>query len=250
MRKYFKKSRVKTDEANYFIKSKKEIPAKRNTFKNRYKKYKYKNRKNFLKGNKIISRICNILILLLFFVSYRFYYLSLERCFEGVEACSKKWKWIMQKLAQLIISLVIIIFLTILMIFGKISKLHIFHFILVFIYFYNYSHSDTFQDHGVFNLAGFFITLLLFLFLFLILKIIILIFKIKYKFFLILILFLLYNIQTEPMNCDDWAKGLNNTYIENDKNKYGCQIIFPKRCSYKILLIQLYFILFTFLFRS
>ena len=37
------------------------------------------------------------------------------------------------------------------------------------------------------------------------------------------------------MNCNNWTKGLNNTYIENDINKYGCQIIFPKRCDYKIL---------------
>ena len=37
-----------------------------------------------------------------------------------------------------------------------------------------------------------------------------------------------------PTNCDDWAKGLNDTYIENDNNKYGCQIKFPKKCDYKI----------------
>ena len=27
---------------------------------------------------------------------------------------------------------------------------------------------------------------------------------------------------------------LNNTYIENNVNKYGCQIVFPKECTYKI----------------
>ena len=37
------------------------------------------------------------------------------------------------------------------------------------------------------------------------------------------------------MNCNDWAKGLNNTFIENNFNKYGCQIVFPKQCPYKIV---------------
>jgi len=42
-------------------------------------------------------------------------------------------------------------------------------------------------------------------------------------------------VLTNPINCDDWPKGLNNTSIENDENKYGCQIIFPKKCQYKII---------------
>ena len=36
------------------------------------------------------------------------------------------------------------------------------------------------------------------------------------------------------MNCDDWSKGLNNTYIDNNLNIYACYIIFPKICPYKI----------------
>ena len=35
------------------------------------------------------------------------------------------------------------------------------------------------------------------------------------------------------INCDDWPKGLNNTFIENNITKYGCQIVFPKKCLYK-----------------
>jgi hypothetical protein len=35
------------------------------------------------------------------------------------------------------------------------------------------------------------------------------------------------------MNCNDWPKGLNNTYIKNDLNIYPCKIIFPKKCPYK-----------------
>jgi len=40
-----------------------------------------------------------------------------------------------------------------------------------------------------------------------------------------------YNISI--LNCKDWSKGLNNTFIENNQSKYGCQIVFPKKCPYK-----------------
>ena len=46
--------------------------------------------------------------------------------------------------------------------------------------------------------------------------------------------FFLLKFQQIYMNCDDWSKGLNNTYIENNKNKYSCDIIFPAICPYKI----------------
>ena len=36
------------------------------------------------------------------------------------------------------------------------------------------------------------------------------------------------------MECDDWKKGLNNRYIDNNINKYGCKIKLPKLCFYKI----------------
>jgi hypothetical protein len=36
------------------------------------------------------------------------------------------------------------------------------------------------------------------------------------------------------MNCNDWARGLNDTQIENNKNKYSCNIVFPTICPYKI----------------
>ena len=63
------------------------------------------------------------------------------------------------------------------------------------------------------------------------------IFRIKNKYKLILLLFLvfLYNILIDPTNCDDWPKGLNNTFIENNQTKYGCQIKFPKKCDYKVI---------------
>ena len=49
----------------------------------------------------------------------------------------------------------------------------------------------------------------------------------------IISILVIYNTLT--INCNDWSKGLNNSYIENNNLKYGCQIVFPRICPYKIL---------------
>ena len=235
--KYFRN--ITQKKYNYFSKNR-----RINSIKYKYEKYLYKNKNKLkihkigsTKTHKIASIIFNIIGLLLFITSYYFYYLSLEKCFDGEDTCSKKLNWIIQKIKQLIISSAIIIFLMILIIYGKLSKLHIFHFVITFINFYYYSHLSFFVDHGIFNLIGLFGSLIFSFILLLIIKIIITIFKFKYRYKIILFIALMafYNFLINPTNCDDWPKGLNNTYIENDINKYGCQIIFPKKCDYKVL---------------
>ena len=53
--------------------------------------------------------------------------------------------------------------------------------------------------------------------------------------FIFIILYLVYYLfNTKIISCDEWEKGLNNTSIENNINKFGCQIKFPKKCPYKI----------------
>lgn len=52
---------------------------------------------------------------------------------------------------------------------------------------------------------------------------------------MIIFLFIYKYYLSNFIGCKDWAKGLNNTYIENDINKYGCQIIMPKYCPYKFM---------------
>ena len=78
--------------------------------------------KKFEKKNRIIF---NLISLLLFIISYYFYYLSLEKCLQGDEKNKKKWNWMVSKIIQLIISVVIIIFLGILIIYNLISRLHL-----------------------------------------------------------------------------------------------------------------------------
>ena len=196
-----------------------------------------KGKVNDKRKKRIKNIFLDIFALFLFITSYYFYYLSLEKCFDGVDKCTSRLNWIKLKIIQLIISTFIIIILMLSIINKIISKFHLLHFSLAFVIFYFYSHSSYYEDHGGFNLIGLFVTLFIALILFLIAKVIVRIFKIKYKYKVSLIIFLIfsYNTLVNPINCNDWPKGLNNTYIENDKEKYGCQIRFPKKCEYKII---------------
>ena len=181
----------------------------------------------------------NIISLFLFFISYYLYYLSLEKCMDGEDQCCQKIKWIKIKVAELISSCVIDAILFEFIIFKKLSKFHIIHFILVFIKFYYYSNDVYFHDHGYFNLLGFFTLLMIIIIgIFIIIKLIIFINN-HYLIFIISLSIIIsslvyYFLKYDPINCVDWGKGLNNTYIDNDKERYGCQVTFPTKCTYKI----------------
>ena len=125
-----------------------------------------------------------------------------------------------------------------LMILKKISKLHLIHFILVFVSFFVYTHGIEFDDHGYYNIIYFFIITISVLILLLILGILISVKRKKihllFFLFLLILLNLLRNFLYDLNNCKDWSKGLNNTSIDNDKKKYGCNIKIPNSCTYKI----------------
>ena len=70
----------------------------------------------------------NKFALIMFFVSYYLFFLSLEKCYEGEDRCCKKWKWIKKKLIQETISCIII---SILFEFIILKILSIFHFIFI-----------------------------------------------------------------------------------------------------------------------
>ena len=171
---------------------------------------------------------------------YYLYSLSLEKCFLGADRCGNQRKWILKKILQLAASSIISSILFLLIIIDRISKLHVIHFTSMFFYFYKQSHFYYFDDHGMFNFIGFFSLFSIIIIFGLILKgifsLIIRNIKSNYfkKFSTIIILALLYSNSFDPMNCDDWGRGLNNTLIEDDINKYKCKIHFPKKCPYKI----------------
>ena len=185
----------------------------------------------------------NIYVYSFFILSYLLYYFSLEKCFEGMDECPKRVDWIQTKTKEVIFSCLIMVILIELIIYKKISKLHLIHIIFSFVLFYSYSHGLDFEDHGYFNFKGYLILLIIFIILFLPIngliyliqkkknKIIILIFIVLLIPILILIN-ILYNAY--KTDCINWPKGLNNTFLDNNSEKFGCQIIFPKRCPYNI----------------
>jgi len=193
------------------------------------------------KNNHNKSRLLSYIIYILFLLSYYLYYLALEKCYNGQYGCGKKLRWIRKKIFQVFLSAIIIAILFELMLLKLVSKLHLIHVLIILFIFYIYSHGDEFYDHGFYNLLGYTLILIISLILIFPFNILLYLIKIKnkalifiYLTFLILLFFFYIFFFHSKLNCKNWPKGLNNTYIENDINKYGCEIQIPKICPYKI----------------
>ena len=217
---------------------------------NKNQKTKIENNQN-KEQEKLPKKIANYLkkkilknkIFIGYFISYALYFFSLEGCYIGEDFCSDRKKWIKLKVFEEIISAMIMSIIIQLIIFNKIPKVNLIHTVIIFPIFLLYSHGYEFPDHGYFNFFYFFALLLLFNFIFFPFDIIILLIiksvnKIVlylYVLFLVVIISCFYvHFIIIRSNCEEWDKGLNSTYIENDILKYGCQIKHPKFCLYKI----------------
>ena len=209
-----------------------------------------KNKIYFIKHNNIkciiiYKRFSKIIIYsfnFIFVIIYYLYYLSLEKCFDGEAECSRKIKWIKKKLNEGLLCTFFLLFCCELMIHKIISKLHLIHMILIFFYFYSYSHGLEFDDHGFFNFLGVITALIIGIIGFLPFNLLFIIIKYKNKLILfIYLLFLIFSLVVYKYNftslfgCENWRKGLNNTYLINDINKYSCQIKLPNYCTYKVI---------------
>ena len=194
-----------------------------------------------MKNNYIFKYVINIISLIFFCFSYYLYYISLEKCFSGIDICGRDIRWIFRKVFQIVVSCFIFSIMLFFIYFKIISKLHIFHVLICFYIFYSLSHGYSFEDHGLLNFIGFLSILSLIIIIGLILKgfisLTIFIYKAHNfkKFSYVIILSFFYYDIIDPINCSDWGKGLNDTSIENDLKIYGCQIKYPKSCPYKIL---------------
>ena len=181
--------------------------------------------------------------LAIFLVIYFFYALSLETCLMGQEHCSVNLIWQYNKVLEELISCIFGAFALELIFYKKISKIHLIHFFITFALFYAYSHGVDFHDHGFYNFIYFFIIVTLIIIAFLPINFIINIIQSKkpkiYVFLFILLLIIIGSfiiiIFINGSNCDGWGKGLNNTSIINDDNKYDCEIQFPTKCTYKLI---------------
>ena len=104
MKKFIYKRRNKNIKRNRLLSSSDKLDMDRvNKFKkvfNHKSKIKGKRKSDII--HKILKPIYNIIGFLLFIAAYYFYYLSLEKCFKGTDACSKKLDWIKLKVIQLI----------------------------------------------------------------------------------------------------------------------------------------------------
>ena len=202
----------------------------------------FKSRKKNKNKNKMMNNIFrNTIIILIFLISYYLYYLSLEKCNEGEDKCCQKLKWIKKKVIQEFLSCILITILLELIFYKIISPFHLIHLIIVLFFFYKYSHGYVFHDHGYFNFIGFIGVCAIIIIFFLPLNLLIYFIKERNKKLLlslllttIIFLFIYRFFISNYLNCDDWKYGLNNTYIQNDITKYGCQIRFPDQCPYKI----------------
>ena len=137
---------------------------------------------------KTIKIAFSIIVIVNFLLSYYLYFLALEKCKEGQFRCSQKINWIYKKLAQAIVSSIIMAILFELMLLKLATKLHLIHVFIFLINIYIYSHGQEFFDHGFFNFLGFLIIILITMFLFLPFNIVIYLIKNKNKIFVFLYL--------------------------------------------------------------
>ena len=187
------------------------------------------------------KKLCKYYYIFLFLISYIFYCLSLEKCYEGFDTCSLKTEWIKIKIEQEIISCIIIVLLLELILYKIISPFNILHLIIFYICSFIYSHGIDFDDHGYFNfIFGIALNLILLIIIFPLNILIYIIRKRNKKYIIIFIVSILIIVQSYLFlsdyytNCNDWKYGLNNTILENDINKHGCIIQTPNSCPYKI----------------
>ena len=182
-----------------------------------------------------------LIVSITFVVIYLFYFLSLEECTEGLENCSLKFSWIELKIEEEIFSCILLEIMLQLMFLKIISKKNLIHIVIILIIFFLYSHGLYFSDHGYYNFFFYLVILFIFTIVFIPIDLCIIFCKNKINsvrliiIYILLVLFFYLFLSSSGKNCDDWPKGLNNTYIENDKSKYGCQIQIPKLCLYKSL---------------
>ena len=126
----FKQSK-EVEIKDYLLLENKEEDNEQLDFKQKY--FSIKEKYDFLK--KIVNAMKEFVGLILFCIVYYYYYLSLEKCFKGIENCSLYVDWQFAKVNQELKSCLISVFLLELMFYNLLSKLHLVHFFSVFIIF-------------------------------------------------------------------------------------------------------------------
>ena len=187
------------------------------------------------------KKINETIALILSIISYVLYYLSLGGCDGTQTECLKNSNIAYYYLLvnYCFISAGIISLLLYLMILREVSKYHLIHIFIVFAFLFLSDTGASLMNHGTYNIFGFLIFLLFFcIFLGIVLSVQdLLMNKTLFKKLLVintvilLVILSRYFIHNKlTKECKDWDLGLNNTRIEDDINKYACQIHRPISC--------------------
>ena len=201
------------------------------------KKYFFPKIPHFTKAEKIKEG----LILFLAVISYFLYYLSLGGCDGTQTECLKNSNiaYYYMLVNYCFISAGLTAFIVFLMAYRRITKLHLIHQIIVFLILFLSDTGSTLMHHGIYNIFGFLLFLIFYsIFLLAVVKIedILLQKSLPIKLVVINIIILLVIFgryafhEALKRECKDWDLGLNNTRIEDDINKYPCQIFRPISC--------------------
>ena len=203
----------------------------------KHKKYIFPKIPHFTKEDKIKEGV----ILLISLISYILYYLSLGGCDGTQTECLKNsniayyyflvnYCFISAGLTSLVLFL---------MYFARATKLHLIHQIIIFSILFISDTGSTLMHHGIYNIIGFLIFLIFYsLFLLAVVTIDDILLKKSLPIKLVVIniiilvaIFWRYSFhESLKKECDGWDFGLNNTRIEDNKDKYPCQIFRPTGC--------------------
>ena len=177
----------------------------------------------------------------LYFLAYSLYCLSLEKCNEGFDLCSLRVFWIKTKIFEVVAFCFIIVIILELMFYKIVSLLNLIHLALFYYAMYIYSHGVDFEDHGYYNFIGSIAIIIILILSIIPLNSLLFIINLHNKKYLFIFIICIFNLlsmyfyfSNYYVNCNDWKYGLNNSFIDNDINKYSCSIIFPKTCYYKV----------------
>ena len=195
-------------------------------------------------NNLLINKLwINIKIITIYTFGSIFYYWSLAQIDPRSVVCFREFHF---KCFYIIAELVLISSITIsisiyLIVFYKLNKFHIFNIFIIYSYFYYKDHDNGLAFHGIYNFLLFIFLLFLLLIIFCYSTCIFYFSKKlsnRYVFFIILFLipfspiFIFFKIfGSNHFSCNNWAKGLNNTYIDNTSKDYPCLINIPKNNS-------------------
>ena len=194
-----------------------------------------KKKKNFVHLN--ISRIIfNITSLIFLFIARNFYIKSLIGC-DGEEfkcILNSNMKYILDDIYYCTHSAFYFLFFLLIFHLKLCSFYLLFFFILIILELIKKDTGDSFLHHGILNISALFVLLFLGEIFILIIILLINLCKIK-KYSLLmqllvvidLLSILIYINSKHKYFCKDWAKGLNGSYILNDKTKYSCSINIP-----------------------